>query len=126
MTINISDDDIKNGLSALVIKQGEDFVYSKRNVTEDSEGRCVYVHQGKPDCIIGQFLAGKGVPVERLKQGDTTTFFGQSAFDLLDDLREEGVIAISWKGMNALQAAQSMQDRGRTWGDAATFALMEF
>jgi len=125
MTINISDDDIKNGLSALVIKQGEDFVYSKRNVTEDSEGGCVYVHQGKPDCIIGQFLAGKGVPVERLKQGDTTTSLGQSAFDLLDCLREEGVITISWKGMNALQAAQSVQDRGRTWGDAATFALME-
>jgi len=126
MTINISDDDIKHGLSVLVIKQGEDFVYSKRNVTEDSEGRRVYVHQGKPDCIIGQFLAGKGVPVERLKRGDTTTLLGRSAFDLLDDLREEGVITISWKGMNALRVAQSMQDRGRTWGDAATLALMEF
>jgi hypothetical protein len=123
--INITDDDIKNGLLALVIKEGEDFVYSKRDATEESVGRCVYVHQGKPDCIVGQFLAGKGVPVERLEKADTGFAFGQSAFGLLDALEFEKVISISRMGKEALLVAQSAQDRRETWGAALDKALNE-
>jgi hypothetical protein len=123
--INITDDDIKNGLLALVIKEGEDFVYSKRDTRQDSQGRCVYVHQGEPDCIVGQFLARQGVSVERLEKADTGFAFGQSAFDLLDALEFEKVISISHMGKEALLVAQSAQDRGDTWGTALGKALNE-
>jgi hypothetical protein len=124
--INITSEDIRAGLKALVDEKGEGFVYSKRDTRQDSQGRCVYVHQGEPDCIVGQFLARQGVSVERLKKADTGFMFGQAAFDLLDALEFEKVISISHMGKNALQVAQSAQDRGDTWGTALGEALNEF
>lgn len=120
--IELSNRAIIDGLKALVDEQGEEFVYVK----SDDEGgpACRYVRNGEPDCMIGQFLARAGVPLERLAQADDSAG-GGPADDLLRELKAEGVVSITDKGINALQAAQSRQDRDYPWGVALNAAQFE-
>lgn len=117
--IELSNQDVIDGLEALVDEKGEEFVYVKND--DDGGPTCRYVRNGEPDCMIGQFLAKAGVPLERLVQADG----GVIAKTLLEDLRAEGVVSITDKGINALQAAQGRQDRGYPWGVALNAAQFE-
>lgn len=122
MTINITPSVVVEGLKALVDAKGEDFVYQP--VVEDDETgtKCVYVLDGAPSCIVGQFLANLGVPVERLAVADTAQYgAGAPARTLLLNLRDEEYITfdnIDGRITSALSEAQYTQDSGRTWGEA--------
>jgi hypothetical protein len=118
--IEITNDVVRTGLQALVDAAGEDFVYTQRPDTAGT--RCVYVHEGKPDCIVGQFLVGLGVSIERLESADAR-FGGVPAYELLDQLEQEGIIEGSWQAHSALNSAQAAQDDGHTWGEALRHAL---
>lgn len=125
MTINITPSVVVEGLQALVAKEGEEFVYSP--VPDEDHGtKCVYVLDDRPSCIVGQFLANLGVPVERLKQADTASYgAGIPATTLLIDLRAEGVITFDntdGRILSALNGAQYNQDIGKAWGYAFTEA----
>ena len=124
MTINITADVVREGLTALVEQAGEDFVY-KAPKGDGGYDRCVYVRDGKPDCIVGQFLANLGVPVERLQEADKGISSGSSAGQLLGELRNEGVITIAHDQnvVDALSEVQHRQDNKSTWGNSVESGL---
>lgn len=116
--IEITHQSVVDGLSAIVAECGEDFVYPSRG------GECVYVYNGKPDCIVGRFLASVGVPVERLAKADTVDLDGSiAAGDLLERLQQEGIASADRFARNILQVVQVKQDGGHTWGEALDMAL---
>lgn len=124
--IEITRDDVRNGLKALVDVAGEDFVYVKKMNNSGSPEACLYVHKGKADCIVGQFLAAQGVPLDRLAEADTFQFGGgQPASDLIECLVEEGVIKVDGGVLSGLAEAQYVQDAGAPWGDALKRAQRE-
>lgn len=121
--IRVSDSDVHDGLKAIVARAGEEYIYSPR-LKDDLTTACVYVHQGKPDCIVGRFLAEAGVPISRLAEADRDSYgAGIAAEGLLRRLRVEGVIEITNAAISALQAAQGHQDDGIPWGVAVSDAL---
>ncbi len=115
--IEITNDTVREGLTALVEEFGEDFVYSK-----GEDGLCRYVRNGQPDCIVGKFLAAQGVPVERLAESDGTRF-GTVADQLLGQLEGESVITVSDGARATLEAVQHYQDSGFNWGYSVENAL---
>lgn len=124
--IEITRDDVRNGLKALVDVAGEDFVYVKKMNDSGSLEACLYVHEGKADCIVGQFLAAQGVPLDRLAEADAFQFGGgQPASCLIDHLEDEGVIKVDGGVRYALAEAQYIQDAGAPWGDALKRAQHE-
>lgn len=117
--IEITPDSVIAGLKAIVEDAGEGFVY-ERVVTDQNGPKCVYVLNEAPSCIVGQFLAKLGVPLERLAVADEANYgAGLPAHILLNNLREEGVVRITdYSATAALSAAQESQDGGDTWGAA--------
>jgi len=115
--IKITDDTVREGLTALVKEFGEDFVYSK-GLTNS----CLYVRNGEPDCIVGKFLAAQGVPLERLKAADDS-IYGTPASELLTQLEREGVLTASDGAYDVLCGVQFRQDQYHTWGVAVSEAL---
>lgn len=100
-------------LDGLVEEFGSDYVYDK-----GSDGKCHYVRDGKPSCIVGHVLAKVGVPIERLKAADTTSPDGISAGSLLGGLVTEGVLHATGSVWTLLAEAQYWQDRSTPWGEA--------
>jgi hypothetical protein len=120
--IEITFDSAIDGLKALVEEQGEDFIYPRA----ERDGSCVYVHEGKPDCIVGRFLAAQGVPLERLVKADTEgSGPGLAAGILLGRLSDEGTVYSGDGVKNLLDSIQYRQDRGEPWG-AALAAVTEY
>lgn len=120
MTINITPSVVVEGLQALVDVKGEDFVYNPVVLDDGVGTQCVYVLDGAPSCLVGQFLANLGVPVERLEVADMGSYgAGLPAGVLLENLRDEEVITYTDDHVcSALSEAQYAQDSGRTWGAA--------
>lgn len=88
-----------------------DFVYVYPGETET----CLYVHQGKPSCLIGQALFVTGLIDASLEKTPLnadicTTLFYHLELELDED-------EISW-----LRAVQSKQDNGTAWADSVTWA----
>lgn len=102
--------DIKRVLEALnevVAEFGEDYVYERRNQNNHlgMSGRCVYVHNGAPDCLAGKVLRKLGLTLEQLSQQEGNGCTNFSAYFSRDVL-------------SVLRAAQEQQDTGATWGVA--------
>lgn len=111
------------GLSALVEEKGEGFVYTQHTGREGTK-QCRYVHNGAADCMIGQFLAAQGIPLERLAEADKIyAWSGAPASELIDSLINEGLVIASDGATNVLAAAQFAQDGGMTWGEALREAI---
>jgi len=123
--INITVNSVKRGLAALVSEAGPDFAYTPRDLGE-REG-CVYVYDGKPDCLVGQFLAGVGVPIERLQEADQGGFGdGYNAIQLIAALIGEGVVTVEPRVVDILIDAQGYQDIGHTWSKAVGTVLADY
>ena len=89
-------------LEKAVATRGEDFVYQKRL------GGCLYVYQGKPDCLIGVALIDfAGWPLSDLER-----------FCPVASVAREFPGRIGADAVAVLQAAQDAQDAGETWGQA--------
>ncbi len=95
-------------LERAVATRGEDFVYEK---PEDAEF-CVYVRDGKPDCLIGVVLSMVGWTNEELEVADSIGTVSTLAIDT------RWADRFSKDAVRILGSAQSAQDFGRAWGSA--------
>lgn len=107
MTIRINADRAIALVDQAVIVRGTDHVCQR----EDGGVRYVYARHGRPSCLVGQVLQLAGVPPRVLEdlRGPITTLDVPGA-RLTDGARD------------VLQIAQSIQDTGATWGEAAAAA----
>jgi hypothetical protein len=97
-------------LEQCVAERGCGYVYAPRQL-RGGYSTCLYVHNGKPDCIIGLALAKSGVPVAALQEFGGDRLAGlYSAHRLPVDLTI-GALAV-------FRAAQGAQDQGLAWGAA--------
>lgn len=87
--------------------EAPDFIYRM----PPEHGTCMYVHNGQPSCLIGHGLAGAGIRVPSRHNACT--------IGALVDFME---LPIDFDEVTWLRAAQSQQDRNRTWGDAVAYA----
>lgn len=86
----------------------EDFVYTKH------DRACLYVHDGQPDCLVGQALHKLGVPLdalERIQDGDA---FETTAIDVVTD----DAFELTDGAVRVFKAAQAEQDNRQRWADA--------
>lgn len=104
----------REALQAAVDEKGADYVYprGKRGWT-NVWGMCRYAVNGKPACIIGDALHRMGVPISTLKEFDAN----EEGVDAATALEESGLnpTAAEKRGVNA---AQSRQDSGASWGES--------
>lgn len=91
----------------IVAEYGEDYVYkAEERAREFPNLGCVYREFGEPSCLVGHVLDRAGVPYDKYWDLD-----GDSASTLLKDSPHEDLRI-------ALDAAQTVQDVGQTWGEA--------
>lgn len=102
----------------VVIEFGAGYVYpSSHRIVQNgtSTPSCVYVHEGKPSCLVGQILHKHGVPVEELAQHEF-----QGAWTV------SGILAdADYPAQFFLDTAQAKQDQGTSWGLAVNSAVEE-
>ena len=97
-----------------IAEKNPDFVY-RSPLAEDNE-RCVYIHNGKPSCIVGQALVRLGVDKEFLHKLDTDYEGGVGILEALQSYDEfefddkEAADLVAW--------SQHFQDTGIPWGEA--------
>lgn len=82
---------------------------------------CRYIENGAPSCIVGTALVRMGFDVNEIAELDTedrghSTRIGNSSSYLVTD-------RLSAEAVEVLSRAQSVQDGGGTWGEAATHAI---
>lgn len=116
--IDLSYDKALTLLQGVVAKAGGDFIYRRRRVEETYS--CLYVHDGEPDCGVGRALHEAGVPLDRLRAADEDSL---SAFTLLMQLEDEGVLTCDPLASVLLDHFQSEQDGGMSWGMALQRAI---
>jgi hypothetical protein len=105
----------------IVEKYGEDYVYPQGDL-----GKCDYVREGQPSCLVGHVLVRKGVPIERLQKADKLMGgAGVTAEMLLPELQMEEVLKTTDRAAIFLDTVQSGQDEGVAWGDALDEGLRQ-
>jgi hypothetical protein len=111
-------------LAAEVRTEGPQFIYKKdERVDEngDMQGiNCRYVEDGNPSCLVGRVLFRAGVPIEAISALDTQ-FEGIS--ESIQDAKFPDDVNLTLDAREVLQAAQTSQDAGQTWGEALRAAL---
>lgn len=110
-------DRVKELAHEVVAEVGEAYVYPeshKRREPESSINSCVYVHDGKPSCIVGRVLHKAGVELAVLAQRE---FVG--AWFVAGDL------GATVPASDFLDSIQGKQDAGWSWGDALKAAIAE-
>lgn len=106
----------------VVAEAGAFFMYERKpHPTLPNAKGCVYVHEGKPDCIVARVLARHGVPVSELKRwediaaGDMGPMNGR----VVTTLRSEvGGALMTGEAASFLGNLQAHQDGGTAWGFA--------
>lgn len=88
---------------------------------ENKKADCVYVVDGKPECIVAQALIDLGASVDLLLVLGTKAFYGESASEIQADCRAYGVEFID-ESYQIFSAAQEEQDGYQTWGEALEVA----
>jgi hypothetical protein len=106
-----------------VVDGNEDFVYHE----DPRVGRCMYVLDGQPSCLVGHVLARAGWTVEQVAGldpylDDYIYKGGVSASELFDAFPEY----FTKDAGRVLAAAQGAQDLQNSWGDALEFARQRF
>jgi len=111
MDVNL--DRVVETAKMVVAERGADYVYKKPTNTFGVL-TCLYVDQDQPSCLVGHVLHRLGVPLETLKSADQFSF---PATDVCCDLLRGSAFDDEEIG-HFLDAVQSRQDIGRTWGEA--------
>jgi hypothetical protein len=96
-------------MSEIVEEVGPSFVYLRP--TGES---CMYVRNGKPDCLIGRILHRMGVSLEKLQQCE------EKGPDYINSKFNLGLYDST---LSILRKAQNMQDGGMSWGDVLKSSL---
>jgi hypothetical protein len=109
--IELTYDEAKADLIAIVQEQGPDFIYDQ----PEEFGSCVYFNtDGTPSCGIGHVAARHGVTAEEWADVNTDT----GVKDLMGDvIRGDRTVAILFATF------QQKQDASVPWGDAAVAAF---
>jgi hypothetical protein len=102
--IDATEEAFTAAMRAAVAERGEDYVYPR----EERGYACVYTFNGEPDCLIGLALFKMGVPITFLQDCDGMN----NALGVLLDLGFSRYVA------DAADWAQSLQDKGHTWGES--------
>lgn len=95
----------------VVAEFGEDYIYPESHKVlfpNQEQATCVYVHDGKPSCLVGQILHRHGVSLEELALRENIGGF--SVTEATTDT--EGHVS------SFLSNMQWRQDEGWTWGAA--------
>lgn len=125
MTITINAENALTLLAAVVAEKGEEYRYPGAD-----DGNCSYTNaDGTPSCIVGHVLKKLHVPLDKVRafEWDEDGSIRESTA-VSGILGEWGPYADSVSAKadhNAviiLQAAQSKQDDGSTWGEALAYA----
>lgn len=113
-------ENVTKALEDAVALKGEDYVYPG-----SSHQQCYYSVQDEdlgtvPSCIVGHVIAVLDPEgFEKVAAFESCTGDSKSARAVLDYGSLEGVKTIQDDGLvYALTCAQSVQDNGRTWGEA--------
>ena len=109
--IKVTYDDVVRTMEEVVADAGEDYVYPRA----ERGDKCVYVHNMRPDCLVGRVLHRLGVSLDLLTYQDNTPAFV---------LAQQVIDAPTSQVLRLLSEAQSHQDAGYTWG-AALFVARE-
>lgn len=102
-----------------VASEKPDFVYAR----PEGSSKCMYMHEGKPSCLIGQALFKLGVidaSIESVPSADHGNSAG--AGSLLNYLGEQGKIDVSFSQRRWISEVQWNQDKGATWSDSVQAA----
>lgn len=90
-----------------------------------------YVRDGQPDCLVGQWLAARGVPLDVLAEFDdmpSDVVEGGAASTVVRHLDGRGLLALPTAPdalrdvLYYLDSVQEYQDLGTKWGEAAQIA----
>jgi len=99
----------------VVAEFGEDYVYPEEHKAQcinSEEPACMYVHDGKPSCLVAQILVRFGVPVSLLMFWEN-----RGAYVVSQEVTEcEDQVA------SFLSVLQGRQDGGVSWGEALKVA----
>ncbi len=134
MTVIIDVAHALQGLRNAVELKGEDFIYDSEEFQKLRGPDCLYavIEDGKavPSCIVGHVLAAAGVPVKEMVWAFTPGDAGMFSSDVIWDLylkinRDCEGVEITRDAASVLQAAQSCQDTGNTWGAALDAAELK-
>ena len=103
-------------LAAEVLAEfGEDYKYPEDHRQFNAGVKmCVYVHDGKPSCLVGQILHRYGVSTTELALNEF-----RSAHNVTYDL----VPGTSPEVLKFLEEIQGEQDEKKTWGEAVEHGL---
>jgi len=103
---NLTLADVKLTAEEIVNSKPDDFCYTS---PDDEVGKCVYVHNDQPSCLVGQILFRKGVPLTLMETWD------DRHDSLITDVADE---EISPDVLQFLSVLQNFQDTGSTWTSA--------
>lgn len=109
----ITYDEVLADLKAIVAEVGEDHVYELPPNTSGTE--CLYVHTAAdgthtPGCLVGVWLARRGVDLDELAQWENATAEEFVPRVLADPVEN--------RALHLLRAVQLYQDRREPWGKA--------
>ena len=102
-------------LARVVASKPEGFTYKMRpdpDLNLDDYLTCLYVWDGKPDCIAGHVLVELGVPVHVLSPWEGNACDCVSAS-----------MGMPMTSADVLRSAQIAQDQGHSWGEALVAAV---
>jgi hypothetical protein len=106
-------------LEQVVAAGGEDFVYGRTPM-----GKCLYQHEGKPSCGIGQALFLTGLTIETLDSLDQEGIDSSAIQDTTHILREHDLL-FTEAGMSIFSFFQLYQDQGTAWGNSLRSSITE-
>ena len=98
---------------------GQKFIATVREVAAEhpdyvyDPGRCAYIVDGKPGCLLGQALWRMGIISPALGRQSHND---EDIVGLLDTIGLN--LAIDEKEMDWVASAQALQDSNESWGDA--------
>lgn len=101
---------------AEIAKEGEDFVYEWRT-QENGTTSCMYVYDGKPDCLVGRILHSLGVSLHELSKHE-----GSSSYEVMENLDADGVLSPTFDAIEFLRILQAHQDQDESWGESLRLA----
>lgn len=112
----------REALVKVIEANGFDYIYA---APEDMDGNCMYNVDGKPSCLVGHAIHNidpelfddlSTEEANRILPAGTHESAGKST-----SIRSMDNINIDYTARQALQAAQSAQDAGDSWGVALNY-----
>jgi hypothetical protein len=102
-------------INTVVAEAGEDFKYGKKPTDASPLNICMYVWEGKADCLAARVLALLGMPLD-----DMAKYEGNGCDQMVHGPTsgsDRPQAPVGLYGLATLRAAQNYQDRGVAWGE---------